>query len=277
MNLAKYDEWKHTNAIFESTVFLDCVVSYFLERSEGIRGLEKARAFTERGRAIGLGVLGLSTYLQANRIPYESFEAHQLNKRIFKDLHDQSLAASKWMAEKWGEPEWCKGFGVRNTHRTAVAPTKSTAMLMGGVSESVSPDPGMVFEAGSAAGDLKRISGEFYKLMVERGQYSKEAVDDINQHVGSVQHLDWLTDHEKLVFRTAFEVDQEAILRMASARQPYLCQGQSLNFYVSEDGDEERIARLHRKAFLDENILSLYYIYSRSGVVINNECVACSA
>jgi ribonucleoside-diphosphate reductase alpha chain len=277
MNLAKYDEWKDTNAVFESTVFLDCVVSHFLERSLDVPGLEKARAFTEAGRAIGLGVLGLGTYLQSKRIPFESFEAHQLNKKIFTQLHDDSLAASQWMAKEWGEPEWCKGYGVRNTHRTAIAPTKSSSVLMGGVSESVFPDPGMVFESGSAAGDLKRISGEFYKLMVERGKYTQENVDDINQHVGSVQHLDWLTDEEKLVFRTAFEVDQESILRLAAARQPKLCQGQSLNFFVSEDGDEERIASLHRKAFLNPDILSLYYIYSRSGVVINNECVACHA
>lgn len=277
MNLAKYDEWKNTDAVFEATVFLDCVVSHFLGKARKIPGLERAVAFTEKGRAVGLGVMGYSTYLQSHRIPYESMEAYMLNKEIFSTLHDDSLRASQWLATQLGEPEWCKGFGVRNTHRTAIAPTKSSSVLMGGVSESVFPDPGMVYEVGSAAGDLKRISGEFYKLMVERGKYTKELVDDINQHVGSVQHLDWLSDHEKMVFRTAFEVDQRVILRKASDRQRKICQGQSLNFFVSEDGDETRIAQLHKDAFLDPNILSLYYIYSRSGVVINNECVACHA
>jgi len=277
MNLAKYDEWKDTNAIYIATVFLDCLVSEFLEKADGIPGLEKALDFTRKGRAVGLGVMGFSTYLQKHGIPFESFDAHLLNQEIFKKLHDESLRASQDMAKAMGEPEWCEGYGVRNTHRTALAPTKSTAQLMGGVSESTSPDPAMVFEMGSAAGGLKRISSEFYHLAKERGKYSKALIDDINQHIGSVQHLDWLSDHEKAVFRTAFEVDQEAILRLASTRQKYLCQGQSLNFFVSEDGDEDRIARLHSRALMDPNILSLYYVYSRSGVTINNECVACHA
>ena len=277
MNLAKWEEWKDTDAVFTANVFLDCVVSYFLEKAENIPGLEKAVAFTEKGRAIGLGVMGFSTLLQKKSIPFESFEAHQLNQKIFSALQADSELAARFLANLLGEPEWCKGFGLRNTHRTAIAPTKSTALLMGGVSECVFPDPGMVFEMGSAAGGMKRISAEFYELAKTRGKYTKELIEDINQHIGSVQHLDWLTEHEKAVFRTAFEVDQEAILRLASTRQKYLCQGQSLNFFVSEDGDEERIARLHSKAFLDPNITALYYIYSRSGVVINNECLACAA
>jgi ribonucleoside-diphosphate reductase alpha chain len=277
MNLLRWNEWKDTDAVLVATVFLDCVVSYFLEQAKDINGLEKALAFTEKGRAIGLGVMGFSSLLQSEMIPFESFAAHTLNQRIFKKLHDDSEAASKLLAGLLGEPEWCEGTGLRNTHRTAVAPTKSTALLMGGVSESVFPDPGMVFEIGSAAGGMKRISSQFYEFAKKRGMYSEELVKDINQHIGSVQHLDWLTEEEKAVFRTAFEVDQEAILRLASTRQKYICQGQSLNFFVSEDGDEERIAKLHSKAFLDPNITALYYIYSRSGVVINTECMACSA
>lgn len=201
-----------------------------------------------------------------------------LNKQIFKQLHDDSLAASQWLAEVLGEPEWCKGFGVRNTHRTAIAPTKSSSTLMGGVSESVFPDPGMVFEEGSAAGDLKRISKGFYDFLKARDLLTQDLIDDINQNIGSVQHLtELLSDDERLVFRNAFEIDQEVLLRMAADRQKYLCQGQSLNFYVSEDGDELRIAQLHKLAFLNPNILSLYYIYSRSGVTISDECVACAA
>lgn len=277
MNLAKYDEWKDTDAIFVATVFLDAVVSEFLRMARGVPGLEKAIRFTEKGRAIGLGVLGFGTYLQHKGIPFDDFQTHMLNNQIFKRLHDESLRASQWMAQTMGEPEWCEGYGVRNTHRTALAPTKSTSILMGNVSESVFPEPGMVYESGSAAGDMKRISSEFYHLMKARGQYNKATVEDINQHIGSVQHLDWLSAEEKAVFRTAFEVNQETLLRLASARQKWLCQGQSLNFFVSEDGDEERISRLHSEALLDPNILSLYYIYSRSGVVINSECEACAA
>jgi len=277
MNFAKWHEWKDTNAVFVATVFLDCVVTEFLQLAWAIPGLEKAVAFTEKGRAIGLGGMGLSTLFQQDRIPYESMEAHLLNQTIYKHLHDETLRASRWLAETMGEPDWCKGYGVRNTHRTAQAPTKSTSQLMGGVTEATFPDPGMVFEAGSAAGGIKRINAAFHALMQEKGVYTPETLADITRHIGSVQHVDWLDDHEKAVFRTAFEIDQEAILRMASARQQYLCQGQSLNFYVSEDGDESRISRLHSKALLDPNILSLYYVYSRSGVTINSECEACAA
>lgn len=277
MNLYKYDEWKDTDAIFEATVFLDCVVSDFLEKSEGIPGLEKVRNFTKLGRAVGLGVLGFSSYLQKNRISFESLEAMLLNDEIFKSLHDETLRASQWLAKEYGEPEWCKGYGLRMTHTTALAPTKSTSLLMGGVSESVFPDPGMVFEQGSAAGGMNRIVPEFYKLMVERGKYNQETIDSIVKNVGSVQHLDWLTNEEKQVFKTAFEIDQNVILKYASRRQKYLTQGQSLNFFVSEDGDEDRIAELHTKAFLDPMITALYYVYSRSGVIVSGDCEVCEA
>lgn len=275
MNVAKYDEWKDTDAIFVATVFLDCLCSDFIQKAKNISGLEKVVRFTEKGRAIGLGVLGFSSYLQKKRIPFESFDAHMFNNKLFKELHDESLRASEYLAEQLGEPDWCKGYGVRNTHRTALAPTKSTSVLMGGVSESVFPDPGMVWEQSSAAGGLNRINPEIYEIMKERGVYSKETIDDIVKNLGSVQHVSWLDDHEKLVFKTAFEINQDVILRYASLRQKWLCQGQSLNFFFTED--EDKISEIHSKAFLDPNILSLYYIYSRSGVVVGNECLACSA
>lgn len=275
MNLAKYNEWKDTDAIFDSMVFLDCLCSDFLEKSYGIIGLEKVRRFTELGRAVGLGVMGFATYLQKEGIAYEALEAQFLNNEIFKKLHDETLRATEWLAKELGEPEWCRGYGVRNTHRTALAPTKSSSILMGGVSESVFPDPGMVFEQSSAAGGMTRINPALYLVMVERGVYTKATLDDIVQNLGSIQHVDWLTPEEKWIFKNAFEVEQEVILRYASQRQKYLCQGQSLNFFFAED--EEKISEIHTKAFLDKNILGLYYIYSRSGVVVNADCLACSA
>lgn len=277
LNLVHWDEIAGPSAVFDATVFLDCLVSEFLEKSEGIPGLEKVREFTRRGRAIGLGVMGFSTYLQENRIPYGSLEAQFLNQDIFEHLQKESLRASQWLAQEYGEPEWCKGYGVRNTHRTAVAPTKSTSLLMGGVSESVFPDPGMVFDAGSSVGDLRRIPPAIYELMKERGVYSKETLDDIVEHIGSVQHVDWLTEEEKAVFLTAFEIKQDIILRYASQRQRYICQGQSLNFYVAEDSAETEVSKLLSEAVLDENILGVYYVYSRSGVVVKDECLACQA
>lgn len=277
LNLVHWDKIKTSKAVFYSTIFLDCLCSEFIEVSDGIVGLEKVRDFTIKGRAIGLGVMGLSTYFQSKRIPYESLEAQFIDQEIFKHIHDESLKASQWMAEIMGEPEWCKGHGVRNTHRTAIAPTKSTALLMGGVSESWFPDPGMVFEASSAAGQLSRIVPEIYKLMQERGVYSAETINDIINHVGSVQHVDWLDDHEKQVFKTAFEMDQRVLLRRASLRQKHICQGQSLNFFVPEDGSEDLISELMTRCVLDEEILSVYYVYSRSGVVVKDECLSCQA
>lgn len=264
-------------SIFDSMVFLDCLCSEFIEQSAGVPGLEKVRDFTIRGRAVGLGVMGLHTYFQMKRIPYISLEAQFFDNALFKRIHDESLRASQWLAQEYGEPEWCKGYGVRNTHRTALAPTKSTSLLMGGVSESWMPDPAMVWDAGSAVGELRRITPVIYELMKERGVYSEETINDIIAHVGSVQHVDWLTDDEKLVFLNAFEMDQEILLRRASNRQKWLCQGQSLNFFVPEDGCEEKVARLMTRVLCDENILSQYYIYSRSGVVVKDECLACSA
>lgn len=277
LNLVHWDRIKGTDAIFEATVFLDCLCSEFIEKSAGVPGLEKVRRFTELGRAIGLGVMGFHTYLQAKRVPFVSLEAQFLSNEIAKAMHDESLRASQWLAEQYGEPEWCKGYGVRNTHRTASAPTKSTAMLMGGVSESWSPDPAMVYDAGSSVGELRRINSVLYGLMKERGVYSEETINDIIGHLGSVQHVDWLSPEEKDVFLTAFEMPQTVVLRQASLRQKWICQGQSLNFFVPEDGHEDLIAELMTKVLLDENILSQYYIYSRSGVVVKDECLSCQA
>jgi ribonucleotide reductase alpha subunit len=277
LNLVHKDKFKQRNSVFIATVFLDCLCQEFIEKSVGVAGLEKVREFTIRGRAIGLGVMGFHTYLQSQGIPYIGLEAQFLSTEIAKHLHDESLRASQWLAQEYGEPMWCEGYGVRNTHRTAYAPTKTTSLLMGGVSESWFPDPGMVFDAGSSVGELRRIPPVFYELMKAKRVYSEQTIQDIIDHLGSVQHVDWLTDEEKLVYLNAFEMDQRILLRHASQRQRYTCQGQSLNFYVPEDGSEDLIAELMTMVLLDENILSQYYIYSRSGIVVKDECVACAA
>lgn len=277
MNLVNWDVIKERNSVFIATVFLDCLCEDFIRNSEGVPGLEKVREFTIKGRAIGLGAMGFHTYLQGKRIAYESLEAQFLANEMAKHIQEESLRATKYLAERFGEPEWCKGYGVRNTHRVAYAPTKSTALLMGGVSESWSPDPGMVFDMFSTVGELRRIPPRFYELMIERGQYTEETIRSIINNVGSVQHLDWLTPEEKQVFRNAYEVDQFVILRHSVRRQQYTCQGQSLNFFVAEEGTEDIIANLMTEVFLNENILSQYYFYSKSGVVVPDECLSCSA
>jgi ribonucleoside-diphosphate reductase alpha chain len=277
INLMHWDQIENDNTIFDATVFLDCVTSDFLEKSKGIPGLEKVRAFTEKGRAIGLGVMGLHSMMQSKSIAFDSLQGMTTSNLVFQRLQEESLRASQWMATVLGEPDWCKGYGVRNTHRTAQAPTKSTALLMGGVSEGINPDPGMVFESSSAVGELTRITPIIYELMKNRGVYNTKTIKRIIDNVGSVQQEDWLSAHEKEVFKTAFEINQETILNMAAARQNWLCQGQSLNFYFPETGSEKLLARLITLCFLNENILSQYYIYSRNGVIVNDECLSCSA
>ena len=219
--------------------------------------------------------MGFHTLCQMKRIPMDGLEASFLNNEIFSTLEKESLIASQEMAKILGEPEWCKGYGVRNTHRLAQAPTKSTGLLMGGVSEGINPDPGMVFEAASAAGELTRIVPVIYELMKERDVYNKDTIKRIVDNLGSVQQETWLSDEEKAVFRTAFEMNQHALLRLASQRQKYICQGQSINLYIPGENSEELISDLMTECFLNEDILSQYYIYSRNGVVVKDECVAC--
>lgn len=276
LNLTHWDRIKNSDSAFIATVFLDCLCSEFIEKSENVAGLEKVRAFTIRGRAIGLGVMGFHTYLQQQGIPYISLPAQYLSMEIAQHLHDESLRASQWLAKEYGEPEWCKGYGVRNTHRIAYAPTKSTALLMGGVSESWFPDPGMIFDAGSSVGELRRITPVIYELMKAKGVYSEATVQDIIEHLGSVQHVDWLTDEEKQVFLNAFEMDQRILFRHHVQRQKYTCQGQSLNFYVPEGGSEDLVAELMTLVLTHPDCLSQYYIYSRSGIVVKDECISCS-
>jgi ribonucleoside-diphosphate reductase alpha chain len=180
------------------------------------------------------------------------------------------------MAVELGEPEWCKGTGLRNTHRIAIAPTKSTALLMGGVSEGISPDPAMTFTQTTAAGEVDRLNPILLEIMKKKGVYNKKSVHDITEKQGSVQHVDWLTPEEKMVFRTAFEINQKSILRLAGTRGKWIDQWQSLNLFFASDEDPAWIAEVHGEAFRDPNILGLYYIYTQAGVQASKgECEAC--
>jgi ribonucleoside-diphosphate reductase alpha chain len=278
MNLEKYDEWKNTDAVFTATVFLDCVTSEFLSMASGKRGFEKAVASTEKSRALGLGVLGWHSLLHKRKLPFESFQAQKLNVEIFNELNRQSGSASRYLADKLGEPEYCKGYGVRNTHRLAVAPTMSTSQLMGGVSQGIEPFIGNVFVQQGAGGETIRVVPELLEIMKREGVYSRETLLEIASHDGSVQHVPWMTSEEKEVFKTAFEIDPYVILEQASARQRYICQGQSINLFFGADDPEEHISAVHKAAFKDKNILSLYYIRTKAGVSASSgECVACHA
>lgn len=276
MNVARWFEWKDTDAVFWATLFLDCVASEFIEKARLIPGLEKAVRATEKGRALGLGQCGFHTLLQDRMIAFEAFDAHMLSQEIAAHINEQSLKASKALAVELGEPEWCSGLGIRNTHRIAIAPTKSTALLMGGISEGINPDPAMSFTQMTAAGEVDRLNPALLSLMKKKGVYTRKNIQDITDANGSVQHVKWLTDEEKAVFKTAFEINQKAVLRLASARKKYIDQWQSLNLFFSADEDPAWIAEVHSEAFCDENILGLYYVYTQAGVQASTgECLAC--
>lgn len=275
MNVSRWHQWKNTKAVYWATIFLDCIVEEFLTLARNIPGLEKAVRFTEKGRALGLGQCGWHTLLQQDRIPVEDIRAHSLNLIIAKHIHDESLLASQDLAKWLGEPEWCVGFGVRNTHRTALPPTKSTALLMGGISEGINLDPAMVYMQTTAAGEMARINPVFLELMKERGMYNKKVVNRIAAAMGSVQNEDWLTYEEKRVFKTAFEINQEVPIRHASLRGRYLCQWQSFNTFFSAEEDPAWIMHCHQIMFLDPEFLGAYYITTQSGVTGSKECEAC--
>lgn len=276
MNLEKYDEWKDTDAVYVATVFLDCVCSEFISLGKNIPGMATAVNFTSKSRAVGLGALGFHTYLQINSIPFESLEAHLLNIEIFRGIRSEAERATKWMAEKWGEPEWCAGYGRRNTHLIAIAPNTSSALICGGVSQGIEPVVANLYNQPTSAGEIYRVNPIFLRLAKERGQWSEQLVASLVASEGSVQKLNWLTPHEKLVFKTAYEIDQRAIIRLASARQKYIDQAQSINLFFDADESEEYISEIHKEAFLDPMIKSLYYMRTKAGVQASkNDCIAC--
>jgi len=278
MVASTWDEWKDTDAVYCMTIFLDCLVSEFLVQARNVKGLEKAVRCTEKGRAIGLGVSGFHSLFQKKMYPWSSMEAYLLNVEIAKHLHDETLKASQWMASEWGEPEWCVGYGVRNTHRTAYAPNVTSSLIFGSESQGCTPWYGNVFNEGGAAGGMFRVNPEFIKVLKKHGKYTPEILKQVLSDNGSAQGLGFLSDLEKEVFKTAFEINQLDILKLAAARQKYTCQAQSINLFFDADESEEYIAMVHKEAFLDESIHSLYYMRSKAGVQASKgDCENCAS
>lgn len=261
MNLSKYDEWKDTDAVQTAIQFLNCVASEFIYLSKGIPNMKKAHDYTKKYRSLGLGALGFHTLLQQRSLAYGSTQSMLLNAEVFHHLKEQALLAET---------------GFENSHLLAIAPNTSSALICGGVSQGIEPVVANIYNQQTAAGDIYRVNPVFLELAKERGKFTDELVDDlIYNTAGSVQHLDWLSDHEKEVFRTAYEIDQAALVRMAAARQQQICQGQSLNLFFPAKADEEEIMRVHQEAFRNENIKALYYLRTAAGVQGASECVAC--
>ena len=284
MNVTKFDEWEHTKAVEIATVLLDAIISDMLIKARQEEGFERIIAFTEKSRAIGLGQLGQSSYFQQKGWAFGDIPSTAFNSNLTKLLDDRTLYVSKWLAKEVGEPEWLEGYGLRFSHRLAFPPTKSTAEIQGGPSEGIEPVFANVFDSDTAGGTVYRINPVFLQLMKDKNMYTKEVMERIANDQGSVQAETWLTDQEKLVFRTAFEIPQRDIIRLAADRQRGMNatgggQGQSVNLYFPADAREEFIAELHHEAFINPDIESLYYIRSLNGAtkikIYEEGCTSC--
>ena len=250
---------------FVNTVFLDCVCEDFIQKAKDLKGIEKAIRFTEKGRALGLGSMAFHTLLLDNKIVYGSLESKLLNHEIYSTVQDEATQASQWLATVFGEPEWCKGTGMRNTHLTAVAPNKSTALILGGVSEGINPQPAFVFTQSTPSGEVVRIDPSFLELLKEKGLYvneddleTKKLLSDISGHKGSIQHRPEFTADEKAVFRTAFEINMYDHIDLVDYRQKFVCQAQSCNLFIANATGKD-ISKIYFYAYAKPNIVSLYY------------------
>jgi len=284
MNVSKYNDWKDTKAVEIATVFLDAVISDMLIKAKKEKGFEKVIAFTEKSRAIGLGILGESTYFQQEGWVFGDLQSILFNQILVKQLDERTLQTSMWLAEKLGEPEWMKGYGKRFSHRLAFPPTMTTSVIMGGISQGIEPVFANVYEQDTAGGTVFRINPPFLKLMKERGMYTEEVIRRIAEDKGSIQDENWVTAKEKEIFKTAFEINPFSILKMSGDRQKEMNktgggQGQSTTLYFPHDALEEEISEVHHEAFKDPHIESLYYIRTLNGKtkvkVDRSECVAC--
>lgn len=265
LNAAMYDSWPE-DLVELSIYFLDAVMEEFLVKSKDIPGFERAYNFALKGRALGLGVMGYHTYLQDHLIAYESEQATEFNTRLFKDIRQQADAATAKLATEYGEPEWCKGFNRRNTHTLACAPTVSNSLICGEVSPGIDPITSAVFVKDRGdKGELVRYNLSLKKYLASIGKDTPETWKEIRDAAEgedcSVQHLAWLPQEIKDVFKTAREISQLAVVRAAAERQPYLDQTQSVNLFFKKDVDQMFFQKVHIEAY-KLGVHSLYYCRS---------------
>jgi ribonucleoside-diphosphate reductase alpha chain len=276
LNISRYNLWKDSDTIFNSTVFLHCVAMNFIDIASKIPGLEKAVNYTKNYRSLGLGTLGYATYLQEHNLPFESMAAHYFNCALFKEIDYQSSRASSWLVKEFGEAPIASGYNRANALRIAIAPNLSSALIAGGVSQGIEPIYKNAYVQATPAGKVNRINPTLLKVMKRKDVYNDKTVNEIIKNSGSVKNVDWLTDEEKDVFKTAFEINQKSIINNAAIRQRYIDQGQSINLFFSADESEEYISEVHKEAFLNPYIKGLYYIRSETGIPVSDrECVAC--
>ena len=281
VNLAKYDEWKDTDLIYVATWFLDGVLEEFIQKAKNMKGFENVVRFAEKGRAIGLGVLGWHTYLQQKGIPFEGLLAQFETRKIFSQIKIESERASRDMAVEYGEPLWCVETGMRNTHLRAIAPTVSNSKLSGNVSAGVEPWAANVFTDQSAKGTFIRKNKELEKVLKKIGINTKEIWDKILADGGSIQDIaeldSWFYVNGKLtenpegedhipvkdVFKTFKEINQLELIKQAGIRQQYIDQSVSLNLAFPSQATPKWINQVHMEAWR-QRIKTLYYMRTES-------------
>ena len=305
LNLAKYDEWKDTDLVYTSTIFLDGVLEEFLQRAKNMKGFENSVRSAERGRALGLGVLGWHTYLQQKGLPFEGLQAQFETRKIFSQLKIESERASRDLANEYGEPLWCKESGFRNTHLRAVAPTVSNSKLSGNVSSGIEPWAANVFTEQTSKGTFIRKNPELKKVLKKIGFDTKETWDKILADGGSVQDLNFLDEwcfldgklvecnevteesHKgrcnsvKDVFKTFKEINQLDLVRQAGVRQQYIDQAVSLNLAFPATAEPKWINQIHMEAW-KQGVKTLYYMRTESVLrgdiaarAMDETCVSC--
>ena len=304
VNLSKYDEWKDTDLVYTATWFLDGVLEEFIQKAKNMKGFEHSVASAEKGRALGLGVLGWHTYLQQNGIPFEGMEAQFETRKIFSQLKIESERASRDLAEEYGEPLWCRETGMRNTHLRAVAPTVSNSKLAGNVSAGIEPWAANVFTEQTAKGTFIRKNTELEKVLRKAGINNRDTWDKIMEDGGSVQDVKELDkwcylngkmllcaeigddDREKTypvkdVFRTFKEINQMDLVKQAGVRQQYIDQGVSLNLAFPSIASPKWINQVTMEAW-KQGIKTLYYMRTESVLrgdiatrAVDPDCVAC--
>ena len=289
INLLHYDKWKDTDAVETMVYFLDAVLEEFVTKLEEFRDspdrddrqtfmfMEKAYNFAKENRALGMGALGWHSLLQSRMLGFDSKEAFDLNSEIFKTIGEKSRKASEELAVLFGEPEVLKGYGRRNTTLNAVAPTTSSAFILGQVSQGIEP-----IWSNSYVKDIAKIKttikNPFLKaLLIEKGMDTVDVWKSIRDYDGSVQHLEGLTDHEKDVFKTYSEIDQMTLIYQAANRQNHIDQGQSLNIMVHPDMPVKEINKIYVTAW-KLGVKSLYYQHSMNAAQKfkqKKECASC--
>jgi ribonucleoside-diphosphate reductase alpha chain len=287
LNLAKWDEWndyKFENGMTLpelSCWFLEGVLQEFIDRSKNIKFMENTYRSAIKGRAIGIGVLGWHTFLQEKNIPFVGLQANAYTKIMFEFIEKEALKASADQAKEYGEPEWCKGTGLRHTHHLAIAPTVSNANISGGVSPSIEPLPANVFNLKTAKGTFIKKNPTLEKLLKSKGYNIDSIWDQIAKDKGSVMGLpDYiLTDEEKEIFLTFKEINPYEIVRQNAIRQRYVDQAISLNLTFDPSDTPKYISDVHKLAW-KEGIKTLYYMRSESilrgdNIQRDDNCVAC--